>query len=467
MERYLKEAIAEYEQGVRRGNLPYMDAELLVEILRTYEDQHRDHEAEQVMRYALRLHPDNPAVLIAKAMRLKDDSRWAEAEELLSHVDNGDEQELFFFYTERKIAQGFPDEAERDLRHRYTPDMGVNYHDALYDVAQVMLEYGYLDRASKLLEEIPETYVDAKNVHELLADAYYQREDYDQAIHHASALIDAAPFDAVSWTQLADIQQKCERFEDCINSCEYALAIDDRNTLAMSLHVYATFQCRPREEALRLCEKYTRIIPDDYSILMYWGESLMAGQTYAEARTHVRDALLHCPMDNPDRSRILNDLVLCDLALHDTESALEHAGALAQTGKTQSEALLSAVLAALDAHLNKEAAQLAECILDRPAGKKRDIRLRLALLFGQYGIYDHARTLWLRLAAADDYTPDIPDPAVYENFVRALTSLEEDEAVKKFKKLYQRCVLHSLMMKFKTDEPEQNGAADEAKTEQA
>lgn len=71
MNKYLKEAIEQYEQRIESGEPFYMDASVLMDIEEYYEKEGKNYEAERLMRFAEKLHPDSEDVLVVKAYRLK------------------------------------------------------------------------------------------------------------------------------------------------------------------------------------------------------------------------------------------------------------------------------------------------------------------------------------------------------------------------------------------------------------
>ena len=67
MNKYLKEAIEQYEQKIESGEPFYMDASVLMDIEDYYEKEGKSYDAERLMRFAEKLHPDSEDVLVVKA----------------------------------------------------------------------------------------------------------------------------------------------------------------------------------------------------------------------------------------------------------------------------------------------------------------------------------------------------------------------------------------------------------------
>lgn len=91
-----------------------------------------------------------------------------------------------------------------------------------------------------------------------------------------------------------------------MQSCDYALAIDENNQRAMSLKVFATFAIPDHTKGLKLCLEYMRKVPNDYSIRMYAGEQLYATKSMKRPR-------FLCKM--PCAYALLSILTMCALLM--------------------------------------------------------------------------------------------------------------------------------------------------------
>lgn len=336
MDQYLEQAIKEYERNISLGKTFYMDASVLMDIEEYYEKQGKRYEAEQLMRFAEKLHPNSEEVLVVKAYRARALGHWSEGLNIIRNIPNQQNKDVQLFYIEWDVASGRLDKAEKRIKDCLPPTMLNDDYDWFLDMGEMLLDYGYQQRALKYLLAIPQKYSLRTHVDELIADAYFQLQLYTKSIKAANRLVDANPYDTNAWTQLADIQQKCQKYAECIQSCDYALAINRNNQRAMSLKVFATFAMSDNKRGLALCLDYMKVIPDDYSIRMYAGEQLYAAGRIDEAKTPLQDALRLCPLENPDRVRIINDLVYLYISCNDIDNAEETMLSLAMLGNSLS-----------------------------------------------------------------------------------------------------------------------------------
>lgn len=397
MNKSLKEAIEEYERNIESGLPFYMEASVLMDIEEYYEKKGMQYEAERLMRFAEKLHPEDEDVLLVKAYRLKAQGKWDEALTAICEIGNTTSLEVKIFLAEWTTAEGLPAAAERSVLRELPQDMALEDYDWYLDLGEIFLDYGFSLRALRLLEQIPENYSQRRKVDELIAEVYYQLQNYKKSAEALNRLIDADPYDAIAWAQLADIQQKGGQYEDCIVSCDYALAIDENSQQAMTLKLYSTFALDKADEGLQLYEDFAKKMPNDYIIRMYTGEELLSQKQYTEARFILQEALRLCPLNSADRTRIVKSTVLAYACLKKPEQAEELLLSLTLTGEDPCNIYeyLSDIF--MDCHLCSDAARMYENIVILKSENDYEC-MRIAELAYTRRCFAPAESLWDRLA---------------------------------------------------------------------
>lgn len=393
MDQYLQQAIEEYERNISQGDNFYMDASVLMDIEEYYEKQGQQYEAEHLMRFAEKLHPSSEEVLVVKAYRARAVGQWSEGLSIIRSIVNQQNKDVQLFYAEWDVASGRLDKAEQRIQSCLPPTMTYDDYDWFLDMGEMLLDYGYQKRALKYLTAIPQNYCLRTRVDELMADAYFQLQQYDKSIESANRLVDANPYDANVWTQLADVQQKCQNYESCIQSCDYALAIDSKNQRAMSLKVFATFAVGNCKKGLALCLDYIKVIPNDYSIRMYAGEQLYATGRINESKGPFQDALRLCPLENPDRRRIINDLVYLYISQNDIIHAEEMMLSLTMLGNSLSAIYIQLGNICSEFKKNVLAVDCYNKAIHSPQIEDTEVLLILQLLVNAK-LFNEAETLW-------------------------------------------------------------------------
>lgn len=393
MDKYFAEALRIYEQGIDRDEHLYMDAPILVQIEEYYEKENRPYDAERCMRFALRLHPEDQEVLLTYAYRLKCEGQWWQAEKVIRDLPDQQHRDVLLFYAEKKVSEGMVDEAEQDVRRHISGLTGNELYDWWLDVGEIMLDYGYCQRAAAWLEPIPPTYPEMKRVHELLADIYIQLERTDEAIAQCNAQIDADPYDAVSWVQLADLHQKCGQLEECVEACDYALAIDESNQQALSIKAFAVFAQGKTEEGMALCREHYDPQSNDFTIPMYMGEHLYMREQFDEALPLLRHALRCCPTHHADRMRIITGLACVHVALDQTAAAMTMMEQSVPYHETFTMACTRVAEFLLGTHVRQQAVQMLVKVAI-PASAKTHDTLRIAEMLHQHEYYAEVQPLW-------------------------------------------------------------------------
>ena len=136
MNKYLKEAIEQYEQKIESGEPFYMDASVLMDIEDYYEKEGKSYDAERLMRFAEKLHPDSEDVLVVKAYRLKLSGKWSEALSLIKSIPNQLNRDVQLFYAEWDVASGRPQKAETRIASCLPAQITMEDYDWYLDFAE-------------------------------------------------------------------------------------------------------------------------------------------------------------------------------------------------------------------------------------------------------------------------------------------------------------------------------------------
>ena len=187
MDKFLQEALETYERHINSEPMMFMDASTLMDIVEHYEKAGKDFEAERCLRYAKRLHPENPEVLVTEAFRLKQRGQWKQALDIVHSISDKNCREVVLLEAEWDIANGFVDKGiSRVIDQADKAIDDTSFSDWYLDLSEILMDYGFNTRAARLLPRIPENYCEYKRVLELLSDAAFQLNDYEKAEEYAT-----------------------------------------------------------------------------------------------------------------------------------------------------------------------------------------------------------------------------------------------------------------------------------------
>lgn len=398
MNKYLKEAIEQYEQKIESGEPFYMDASVLMDIEDYYEKEGKSYDAERLMRFAEKLHPDSEDVLVVKAYRLKLSGKWSEALSLIKSIPNQLNRDVQLFYAEWDVASGRPQKAETRIASCLPAQITMEDYDWYLDFAEILLDYGFQKLSIKYLSMLPAKYQFRNRVDELLADAYFQLQEYDKSIKAGNRMVDANPYDANVWVQLADIHQKCEKYQECVQDCDYALTIDANNQRAMSLKVFALFALKDYEQGMECCKTYIQECPNDYSLRMYLGEQLYSLKQNKDALRFLQDALRLCPLDNPDHARIITDMVYTLIAMEQYDNIKDLMLRLCMLNTPISDVYIQLASIYMEFHNVEKIIETLDELLSLPSTTSNDC-MNIAQLLAKNNFLKETPSLWRKLIA--------------------------------------------------------------------
>lgn len=398
MDKYLSEAIKTYEQNIEKTPSFYMDASVLLDIQDYYMNEHRVYEAQQCMRLALKLHPENDEVLTQYAFWLKSNGQWAEAVEIIRSVKNKS-NDVMLFYFEYIVASGGVDQAlvfSEEQLHVISDSLELLHWK--HDTADILLNYGYFADSLRIAETIPNTYPEWKRVCEVIAYDHYHLSHYDAALEAIEQMVDSDPYDEVSWIQKAEMQHKMELYDKSIESCDYALAINPDSQTAMSTKLMSLEKAQKDKEFMKVAANYLEKIPNDGYVRILAGEVYARQQLHHQALETFRDALRLSPVGSDDRKRVLENMA--QLAAEEGDFV-------------QAERLLTAT--------SVEGTNIAASML------------KMAEILQKYERYDELNKLFARYLTLDSNSSN------WSEFILTLISMPADKIADTISLIRQRC----------------------------
>jgi len=407
--RHIRSLVSEYEEKMKTGGLFYMEAFDLLDIMDFYLKSGKTDEADACLALALRLHPADENVLLSKAYRLKEKGLWEEAGQLVRELSDQSARDVQLFYVEELLAGLCTVAAENHFLLLVRDSNGTEQEkwELYISYIELLLDYDLSLRALKWLKRMPvdklpplkEQYagVTQKHYYELLSEAYFQLYQYKKAAQALEKAIDLDPYDAVSWEQLSDVQQAAGLFEETLDSCGYALAINSQAARALRNKAFAHAALKQFPELDECVRKLREIESLDYNFYYLIGSSLVGNESYAEAIDWLRQAVRLCPVSNSDYSRILADFVRVLTMQHHDEEALDAYLCYAMAGNC--EVTTALIDSATNSLLHKDVRLgldiLNKCVQDVELTSE-DV-VRIVKLLVQFELYADAASLWRNL----------------------------------------------------------------------
>lgn len=312
-ERRMREMAESYEAAKAENRHIYLDAEDFTDLAEWYSRRNDYAKAEDVIQYALRLHPGNTDLLIESAYEHLDRADREGAQEILDQIEEeGDE--VTILRARMLMEYGRPNDAELELEtleYKYS-------QNNIVDVAYMYMETGYLEKAGEWLE-CWRWSTDDLDYCTVMADYCLATSDFKQAITFFNKLIDSNPYAATYWYGLGRCYFSLKQYDKAIEACDYSLVSDDEFGDAYMLKGYAYSMLKNSEKAQENYEKairYNSMSPSSMHILM--GINKLEACEWMEAYEHL-DKVIQC--DEKEHLPGFNSSVYTDAAL-----CLKHLG---------------------------------------------------------------------------------------------------------------------------------------------
>lgn len=250
----------------------YFDEDDLIEIFDYASDMADDATRIDVLLVGARLYPSSEPLMQRKACLVFDTSGDESARRAVAPVAGSVIGRLLALRIDKPSRQQARERLESII------DGGSDFEDEwiiqLVQTASEIGEFAWLVESKERimrLTDYPQTFL-----YEMVEVAKVNY-DYGVAMTCAEQLTDLEPFNCEFWENLAEIQIAASKFDDSINSADYALAINPESVRAMMLKAQALYEmCRPCEEVVAWLDKAMEVEPDDPAPAHYKALTLYA-----------------------------------------------------------------------------------------------------------------------------------------------------------------------------------------------
>lgn len=248
-----KESLAKYEGMVNSHTPCYFDADELVDIAEYYAFKGKHAQADEVIDYALGLHPDHTDVLIFRSRSLALKGKLKEARQVADLIDDPTDREVFFLRADLFIEEERIPEAEcifRELAKKEAYSLEV-----INDILLVYLDILNKEYADKWFNELTTRYnLDEwieknRDILRVVTSYYSLFNEYEKAIPLLQKALDDQPYATELWIELGRCHLQLSHFAAANEALDFALAIDENNEEALYLKALHAIQTSQRDKA--------------------------------------------------------------------------------------------------------------------------------------------------------------------------------------------------------------------------
>lgn len=226
-------AVGRFEEMVKNKGHYFFESDELEEIFDYYYHQGHIEQAAQVVEFGILQNPYSALFYVKRAQISMAHGRFEEA---LGHLNQAEifeptNYELYLIRGSIYDLTGNPKEAVKHLKtaEGYAEDQVEVVYNALAGVFINWKKYNsaiyYLQLVLNLIPDHTEALYD-------ICFCYHQLEDIDAGVVFFKDYIEKEPFSDVAWYNLATLFNKSELYEKALEAFDYALLINDKNSLA-------------------------------------------------------------------------------------------------------------------------------------------------------------------------------------------------------------------------------------------
>jgi tetratricopeptide (TPR) repeat protein len=316
--------VKRYEQFLSGTATGYFDVEELETIIEFYLRKGRTKDSTKALDLGLKLHPNNTALKTKRAKIYLATGDALKAFHILEKLAESSDYEVMLLKIEVLLKLERLKEA-RMLAEQLIEDESDDLDNVCLDVAYLYLGQGDYATALKLLEKGDK--FNNKNPELLyeLAFCHEQNDDFARAIVVNNRIITIEPFANEAWFNLGQLYFALQEFPKALEAYDFALAIDQNDSLSCIQKGHVLFQLDMFEEAIDTYQDYKKMTsygwqtdifiaecyekleryeesiayyrlsldahPDNYDALTGIGICMLEQEKYIESMTYIRQAL--------------------------------------------------------------------------------------------------------------------------------------------------------------------------------
>ena len=316
----LEENIKKYEEAKKCGQSIYLDVDDLTDIAEFYHTKGEIAKALETVDYALKLFPGATLPLCFKAREAIAANDIATAETFADRIEDKTDVEYKFLQAEILISKGKAPYADILMDGEYENTEEIEKDNFAIDTAIMFFDYGENTIAEKWLKLCKnKKKAEYKELKSKLAASSGRFEESEKLLNQ---LLDRNPFSTDYWNQLASSQFLNNDVAKSIESCDYALAIDENNADALLIKANALCALENFDEAIKYYQRYAALTPQSEIGEFFLGVCLSSQEKFNDAIPHLEAALMRCQPSSPNLSQLYKELAFCYSSTRNLEKAI-------------------------------------------------------------------------------------------------------------------------------------------------
>lgn len=315
----LKKILDKYHSMRAEGKTAYFDVEEFCAMADYYNGICDAKQADAIVEYALKIHPNNSELLTLKAHSLVFTDRLDEAEALLEQIPGKQDYEYMLTMAELHLAKDEEAEAKAWVEKLYEQEPET--YTAL-DIAEIYISYGVQKEAERWLLVAGPDDSDDWEIVQTYTKFYFASGGFKKVESILVRRLDGDPYNLEAWQMLIRCRILLGEIEKAQADMEFAMAIDDQNPDNMELQGNLYLQTEEYDKAAA-CLKRAEALQPDKTLARYSLMNLYAMQKrFPEAMPYCDIVIAGNTLGGVDLSRVYQIRANAHLQLADYEGAV-------------------------------------------------------------------------------------------------------------------------------------------------
>lgn len=258
-----------YEKSRQVGSCCILSSDDLADISEYYFVIGKMAKAKEAAEYAASLYPDAsaPYFSLARFSLVAEKDKDA-ARKYIEKISDKMSGSYYLIIAEYYLFDKKPEKASKAIEHGMEELQNEEQADLCVDAAALFIDYGYIEEAKQYLSMEKYEDYDIDYVQKLKARIDFLEGKYDEGLQLYENLIDKDPFNSENWKRLAAEQNASDKYSASASSCEYAIAINDKDDEAYMLLGNAYFKMCNYDKALEAYRKFLELSDNELAYIM-------------------------------------------------------------------------------------------------------------------------------------------------------------------------------------------------------
>ncbi len=356
-----QELLSEYEYAKKMSLTKYFDEDEIADLSDYYVERGTTRQAHDVLTAGLRLHPaSNNLKLMLAGVKLCD-HKFEEANSLLGSLNDDAKKNNDFYYVSAQLFCALHndwEEADRLFSQWIDLENADIDADSSFEEADELKRDNYLHILSSIREFVADKEVMFKALEkwidkymDFFSPAGLGNSETDVCVGEIcreenlsvccerlyTLMLETNPYLDGGWAMLAAAQYANGKYEECIDSIEFALAIDPNDCNALMTKAHCLYNQNRYEDALQAFRKFSDVLDtleDDYDYKcdmledcsMFIGICLVRLECWDEATPHIDRAIIwnrHATIEPDAKAWNCREVAECLMSMERYNEALE------------------------------------------------------------------------------------------------------------------------------------------------